>query len=94
LKSVIASKVKSLNQNLSYDIKDSNIKATISIIYNIMKNKYPQYLKKDIDSLVIADIIERLNYKSPSIAKSIIMIFLYFLVSAIALVGITVLSYS
>ena len=94
VKSVITSKVKSLNQNLTYDIKDSNVKTTISIIYNIMRNKYPQYLKKDIDSLVIADIIERLNYKSPSIAKSIIMIFLYFLVSVTALVAISVLSYS
>ncbi|HOU85929.1 MAG TPA: site-2 protease family protein [Spirochaetota bacterium] len=94
VKSVIVSKVKSLNQNLSYDIKDPNIKSTISIIYDIMRKKYPRYLKKDIDSIFIADIIERLNYKSPSIAKSITVLFLYFLVSAIALVAISVLSYS
>ncbi len=94
VKSVIVSKVKSLNQNLSYDIKDSYVKTTISIIHDIMRIKYPRYLKKDIDSIFIADIIERLNYKSPSISKSIIMFFLYFLVSAIALVAISVLSYS
>ena len=49
---------------------------------------------KKYKEIVIADIIEKLNYKSPLIAKSIIMLFLYFIVSAIALVGITVLSYS